>query len=162
METRVGLRPIRLPEDEDFLRMLYFDRRDDLQQLPIDAKMKEDLILMQFRAQTMQYAADFPAAEHSVVTFDDDAVGRYIVESRRDEIYAVDLSILSNYRGRGIGAVVLGRTIREAAKSGRRYLLHVDLGNRAKRLYERLGFVTVEETQTNFRMEWARSNTEAI
>ena len=143
----IALRPVDSEADDEFLKALYFDRRDDLKMLQVDEAMKQNLLEMQYQA----------AADKYIVLLDDVPIGCYILDRREDEIFGVDLSILSEYRSRGIGAQLIRETMAEGSATGRPFRYHVDLGNRAKRLYERLGFAVVGNTPTNFEMEWRPS-----
>lgn len=153
----IALRPVDSEADDEFLKALYFDRRDDLKMLQVDEAMKQNLLEMQYQAFSSQTDAEFPAADKYIVLLDDVPIGCYILDRREDEIFGVDLSILSEYRSRGIGAQLIRETMAEGSATGRPFRYHVDLGNRAKRLYERLGFAVVGNTPTNFEMEWRPS-----
>ena len=53
----------------------------------------------------------------------------------------MDIALLPEYRGRGIGTALLEELLVEADATGRRVTIHVERFNPARRLYERLGFV---------------------
>lgn len=61
-----------------------------------------------------------------------------------DETPELAMSIISRYRGQGIGSALLGRVLEQAAERHTGVCLSVDEDNPAKRLYERAGFVQVE------------------
>jgi ribosomal protein S18 acetylase RimI-like enzyme len=60
--------------------------------------------------------------------------------------YLESLAVDARYRGRGIGTLLLERCVEESRRAGKREIsLHVvDTNPRAKRLYERMGFRTVQ------------------
>lgn len=67
-------------------------------------------------------------------------------ECESDEFYIDTLAVLPDYRNRGIAAELLKATIERARKYGKPAGLLVDKINpRARRLYERIGFVQVGE-----------------
>ena len=67
--------------------------------------------------------------------------GRLYVHRGDAEIRVVDIALLPEFRGAGVGTQLMRGLQAEATKSGRRLTLHVDASNvGARRLYERLGF----------------------
>jgi GNAT superfamily N-acetyltransferase len=153
LAARISLRPVVLPDDEEFLTRLYISTRDDLTSLPLDDGQKNSILQMQYAAQKQQYELQFPNAAHDIVMFDERRAGRLLSVRGADEILGVDLALLPDYRNLGIGSVVLGELIEEAARTDRIFGLHVLKTNRAARLYVRLGLVVTEETQTHYKME---------
>ena len=85
-------------------------------------------------------------------------VGRlYVDRGPRRRLRIVDISLLPELRGRGIGGALIAALQREAAAVGAVVSLHVEMHNRAGRLYERLGFVPVAQPGVYRRMEWRSS-----
>lgn len=134
----VGLRAA-LPADVEFEQVLYTATRDDLR--PLGPQVFDDLVAMQFRAQTASITLDHPLADTKIVMVDDARAGRLIVDGSGDHIAVVDIALLPEFRGHGIGTNVLGGVVAAADRAGRVVRLHVDKHSRAVRLYERLGFV---------------------
>ena len=156
LTNRITLRPVVLPDDESFLLELFADTQNEIADLPIEESQKRSLIEMQYKAQRRQYAAQFPDAAHLIVLFEGQPVGRYLYVDGAKEIIAIDLTVLAEHRSRGIGSAVLSNTIEKAAGSGKKITLHVLTTNqRAKSLYEQLGFKTTGMTPTRFEMEWS-------
>ncbi|MCM3203630.1 GNAT family N-acetyltransferase [Paenibacillus illinoisensis] len=74
----------------------------------------------------------------------------------RGEMYIADLTVHERFRGTGVGRAMLEWTLREAStRPGVRYAsLHVSGSNLgAKRLYERMGFRTLEVQRSSL-MTW--------
>jgi ribosomal protein S18 acetylase RimI-like enzyme len=67
-------------------------------------------------------------------------------------LYIDLIEVRPEFQSRGIGGQVLLAACREAAASGMDATLQVRKGNPARRLYERLGFVTDGSTETHFLM----------
>ena len=95
---------------------------------------------MQFAAQDRWYHDQMPDASYQVVLVDGEPAGRLYVDRRADEIRVVDIALLPEHRGRGIGTELLRTLIAEAEASGRKLSIHVEANNPARGLYERLGF----------------------
>jgi ribosomal protein S18 acetylase RimI-like enzyme len=67
----------------------------------------------------------------------------------------LSIAVLPGYRGRGIGTRLLAKLLEAASIDYDAVSLSVDAGNRAVRLYERLGFQTVGTTGTSLTMKKA-------
>lgn len=150
----ISLRPEQ-PADESFLRDLYASTREaELAIAGWGASMRRNFVEMQFRAQRQGYRSQFPQAESSVVLADGVPAGRLLVDRSERELRVVDLALLPQYRGRGIGTRLLQALGAEAVEGGKSFRLHVLKTNRAVRLYERLGFCRRAEDACYFEMEW--------
>lgn len=88
-------------------------------------------------------------------------VGRVFVHRGPEEIRVVDVGLLTEHRGQGIGSAVLKAVIAEAVEAGRPVRLQVEPSNRALRLYERLGFVRVPTAGIHVELEWVAETDEA-
>lgn len=133
-----SLRPAE-PADADFEHALYASTRDDLR--PLGPEVFDGLVGMQFRAQSMSIKLEHPDAEHKIVLVENLPVGRLVIDGAVDPIEVIDVALLPQYRGQGIGTSVLRGVLAQADRMGRAIMLHVEKQSRAVRLYERLGFV---------------------
>ena len=70
------------------------------------------------------------------------------------EIRILDIALLPEYRGRGIGTAMLEELLTEARESGVPVRMHVERSNPAQSLYTRLGFEPVEERGLYYLLEW--------
>ena len=151
---QIALRPA-APGDEEFLRRLYAGTREaELAQIPWSAEQKDAFLKMQFEAQQQWYATVYTAAEHSVIVYQQQPIGRLLVLREADAMTLVDISLLAEYRGQGFGADLIERLIEEAKHSQRLLRLQVQRANQgAMRLYRKLGFVITGGDQMYCRME---------
>jgi ribosomal protein S18 acetylase RimI-like enzyme len=76
-----------------------------------------------------------------------------------DEIRLVDIALLPEHRGQGIGRRLIEGLFAEAAGAGKAVRLHVGKDNRAVPLYTRLGFQIIGDKETHFFMEWRPADT---
>jgi ribosomal protein S18 acetylase RimI-like enzyme len=100
------------------------------------------------------YASQFPRGEFSVILLGEQRIGRMVVDRGEAELRLVDIALLPEFRGRGIGGFYLKTLASEAALSQKPLRLHVFKGSRPWRLYERLGFVKIEEDGPYEHLEW--------
>jgi ribosomal protein S18 acetylase RimI-like enzyme len=153
-DAALTFRPI-VPEDEEFLYRVYASTRtDELAIVDWDDAQKESFLRMQFDAQHRYYQEQFKAAQFSVILSAGHAIGRLYVDRRDDEIRLVDIALLPEHRGAGIGSELMNRLLEEAAEVGKKVRIHVERFNPALSLYERLGFTRVEDQDVYFLMEW--------
>jgi ribosomal protein S18 acetylase RimI-like enzyme len=82
-------------------------------------------------------------------------IGVLIVEDEDDEIYLAEIQILPQWQGRGIGSSIVRSLMKEAAASGKPLTLRVlHVNERARTLYERLGFRPFKEIETHTYLRW--------
>jgi ribosomal protein S18 acetylase RimI-like enzyme len=149
----VTLRPAR-PEDEPFLYQLYASTRAaELADLDWTSTQRETFLSLQFRAQQAHYA-EYPNADPQIIIEVDRAIGRLLVSRLADEIWLVDIALLPEWRGRGIGSALLQQLLDEAARASKPVRLHVEKSNPAQRLYRRLGFMQRADAGVYYLMEW--------
>jgi ribosomal protein S18 acetylase RimI-like enzyme len=149
----VALRPVR-DDDSDFSARVYASTRDqELAPLPWTADQKATFIAQQFAAQSIHYAKHYADASWDVIVIDGRRAGRLIVHRGDVEINVVDIALLPEYRGRGVGTTLLRAILSEADAAGLPVTVHVEHMNPARRLYERLGFVSVEDRGVYLKLE---------
>jgi ribosomal protein S18 acetylase RimI-like enzyme len=143
------------PPDDPFLDALYATTRErDLGAMPLPAEVKQELLSMQSRSQRTDYRRRFPRAEALIIELDGRAAGRFYIDKSGAEFRVIDLSLLPEHRGRGIGGRLLAALLAEASRLGRSVRLRVDHSNPARRLYERLGFQPEEDAGIHCSMVW--------
>jgi ribosomal protein S18 acetylase RimI-like enzyme len=148
------LRPV-TPEDDPFLRELYAStRREELAAMGLGGAQLDALLQMQFLAQRRGYAAQFPGAHHHIVLRDGAPAGRLYVDRRPGAIRVVDIALLPEHRGAGLGGALLRELLVEAAGSRSLVCLHVLHANPALRLYERLGFTRTGVDGLHLALTW--------
>jgi GNAT superfamily N-acetyltransferase len=122
------------------LGLVAADARERLSDVP--GALREDLVALQVRAQRAHLAEAWPDAQDWILV---DAagvdVGRLLVGRTPEAVHVLDVRVAAAHRGRGIGSAGLAALLAEADAEGLPVELHVEPGNAARRLYERLGFV---------------------
>jgi ribosomal protein S18 acetylase RimI-like enzyme len=82
----------------------------------------------------------------SIVTVDDQRAGWLTVNRRPDAINLDQIYLSVGWQNRGIGTFLISQLIEEARAAKVPLKLSTAKINRARRLYERLGFMTVSES----------------
>jgi len=151
----LALRPIR-PDDEPFLRRVYASTRvDELAPLGWSAEQRDAFLDQQFDAQHRHYQTHYADADFLVILLDNQPIGRLSVARWPEQILLIDIALLPEHRGDGIGSRLIQALLDEADPSGKPVRLHVEKFNRARRLYERLGFSIVVDRGVYWFMERA-------
>ncbi|WP_162009972.1 GNAT family N-acetyltransferase [Paenibacillus xylanilyticus] len=147
-------------EDEAFLFQLYsLSRQDELQSWNWGLAEQEQFLHMQWRAQTMSYAASYPGANRMIVRKNGVPVGQMYVFEKGSEWVLIDISLLPEYRNQGIGTSLILDLQHQANRAGARIHLSVLPMNRATNLYQKLDFFPVHSTGLHQLMEWHASKT---
>lgn len=153
-QSKTALRPIG-DGDDAFLFALYASTRAaELAAVPWSDAEREAFLRQQFSAQQRGYAETYAGAFFGIILVDDVPAGRLYVARWPAEIRLVDISLVPEHRGRGVGTELIRRLQAEAAACGRPLTIHVEVFNPALALYRRLGFVATGTHGPYHFMEW--------
>ena len=146
------------PHDQAFLFALYATtRRDELTAWGWEPAQQEAFLRIQFMAQQRSYEWQYPNMEHHLILVDGRAAGRIIVWRSESRIQLVDVTLLPEYQGRGIGTSLLRGLQGEAAEAGKPLTLSVLKTNTgARKLYEQMGFTEAGDHDPYIAMVWHR------
>lgn len=142
--------------DTDFLRKVYASTREqELNYTDWSPEQKEQFCLQQFAAQDDHYRKHYPAAEFFIIEREGIPAGRLLVDRRPTDIHILDIALLPEHRKAGFGTFLLEQLLAEARTAGKTVSIYVEKFNRARSLYERLGFTYVKEEISIYHlMEW--------
>jgi ribosomal protein S18 acetylase RimI-like enzyme len=141
----IAFRPCR-DEDAPFLAHLYAStRREEVAQTGWPAEMQQKFLAQQFEAQHTHYRRHYPEAEWLVIERQGESAGRLYVEEWPNQIRLIDIALLPAFRGCGIGSAILADLLSDASCRAKPLTIHVEKSNRARGLYDRLGFVPIGE-----------------
>ena len=147
------LRPVE-PGDELVLLKIYAStREEEMALVPWSDDERRTFLEGQFNAQQSHYSQKYPLAEHDMIMRDGVAVGRLYVARLNDEIRIVDITLMPEYRGSGVGSQLLAQLIKEADATGKPLRIYVESFNRSLGLFERLGFARTAEHGIHLLME---------
>jgi ribosomal protein S18 acetylase RimI-like enzyme len=154
----VTLRPVR-SDDEAFLLQVYAGTRlDELALAAWDESQRDAFLKLQFAAQQQHYQSNFPEAAHQVILLGDRPIGRLYVARNTDEVRILDIALLPEHQNSGVGSSIIKEILAEAAKAEKPVRIYVESFNRSLRLFERLGFSSVQDIGTHILMEWRAGN----
>ena len=134
------------PEDETLLREIYASTRaEEMHLLGWSPAQADAFLRQQSDAQHGWYQTHFAAADFDLILERGKPVGRLYVHRQPHDLNVIDIALLPAHRGRGIGTFLMRQLLVEADRTGRTASLHVEGFNRARTLYERLGFACVAD-----------------
>ncbi len=144
------------PQDEAFLFLLVAgDRGVQLAPCGLPGPLLEQLVKMQYRGQQISYTARYPnAGNYILLTHEGAPAGRLLLDCQPDRWRIVDIAVLPAHRGKGLGTQAIAHCQSRCRNLQARLELQVNAANPARRLYERLGFRAMEETETSAEMLW--------
>jgi ribosomal protein S18 acetylase RimI-like enzyme len=144
-----------VPDDVPFLRYLYgTTREEEIRPLPWSPQQKAEFLDQQFRAQKLHYEDYYPDCAFLVIELLEKAIGRLYVDRRSGTIEIIDIALLPEYRGRGIGRLLIEEILAEGKETSRKVTIYVENFNPARHLYDRLGFRHVDTNGVYHLMEW--------
>ena len=143
------------PADLEFLFPLYAStREEELAQVPWKAAEKEVFLRSQFHLQTKHFRTHYPDSSFQIIELDGRPIGRLYVDRDGPAIHVIDIALMPEIRGKGIGTAFLKAILAEAAEQHRAVTLYVEKFNRAQDLYARLGFRRMEDEGVYWKLEW--------
>jgi len=154
MRHRIAFRP-ETDDDLEFLYRVYASTRaDEMKLVSWTDEQKEAFVRHQFTAQRAHYYGSYVDARFLLILEEGQPIGRLYLHQMPGDLRIVDIALLPEHRGRGIGAMLLRELIDDAGSRGDAVSIHVEIFNPALRLYERLGFELVETHGPNHLMMW--------
>jgi ribosomal protein S18 acetylase RimI-like enzyme len=118
---------------------------------------KTAFLSQQFLAQHQYYQEFYKGAELQVIELDHAVIGRLYVHWNYSpqEVRIMDIALLPDYRGRGIGSQLIHAIQQKGGEMGKSVSIHVEYNNPALQLYQRLGFHKIGEfNSVYFLLEW--------
>jgi GNAT superfamily N-acetyltransferase len=149
--------------DRPFLAHVYASTRaDEMAMVAWTPEQKAEFLAMQFNAQWSHYEQYYPDAAFLVIEKEGEAIGRIYIDRTPDEICLVDIALIPEARGTGLGTKLVQEILDEAQAEGKRVTIHVERYNPALRMYQRLGFEAVEESGVYYLLRWSPAADPAI
>jgi ribosomal protein S18 acetylase RimI-like enzyme len=138
------------PGDEAFIeQLLKATLADELMASAWPEQVRAMLLDMQYRGRRQSAVAHYANTGVEIVAADGEDVGWLVVARTDEAIHLLDIAVLPERRGAGTGSALLRGLIEESEQSCKPIRLHVMLTNRARRLYDRFGFVRIGGDEIN-------------
>lgn len=148
-------------EDTPFLCGLYAEVRAQELASVIDwsEAQKRAFTDSQLALQREHYRRHYPGAEFLVLELAGAPIGRVYLCAFADTIRLMDIALVGEQRGQGIGTVLMHELMQLARERATTLTLHVEPQNPAQRLYARLGFKFVEQRGVYDFLKWTPDTT---
>lgn len=161
--TALRLRPIS-EKDYDLLYTIYASTRaTEMDRLTHwTEEQKTAFLRMQFEAQHDWYQKNYKGAFFWIIECNGKPAGRLYLHPRYvlDGMRIIDIALLPGWRNQGIGSGLLRDIMAYARREAKAVSIHVESFNRAKLLYQKLGFRFVSATNGVYHlMEWTTPQT---
>jgi GNAT superfamily N-acetyltransferase len=141
----ISYRPF-IEEDLPFVAELYAStRREEVAMTGWPTEMQEVFLNQQHEAQHSHYSLHFADAEWLIIEREAEAVGRLYLRNLPENLHIIDISLLPESRGKGIGGAIMQDILDQARSLGKGVTIHVERNNPARALYARLGFEMIED-----------------
>lgn len=160
-DRSITLREISVKDNAILLAIYGSTRKEEMERVPQWSDlMKEEFIRQQFEAQHTHYQNNYRGANFWVIEQKNKILGRLYVQEnfQNASVRIIDITLLPEHRKQGIGTTLLSDMQNWSAAMDKPLTIHVESFNPAKRLYERLGFKKISETNGVYHlMEWKQT-----
>ena len=131
MSPEITLEPEQ-PDDDGFLFELYLTTRaDEMALTPWNDEQRRAFLRQQYELRGRHYRGYYSGAEYLLIRRGGYAIGRIAIDRSEDEIRIVDIALVPEHRGRGIGSQLIHELLVEASLRKIPVTLHVERHNRA-------------------------------
>lgn len=153
-DQQIELRPVTDDDRQFLLRVYEISREFELSMTQWEDSQKQAFAAHQLDAQTHTYQVKYPDATHDIIISRGTAVGRLYVDRGREQIAILDITILPEYRSKGIGGVLIKTLQDEASRTDRSVRIYLEHFNQSQKLFRELGFEVVPNDGIDLRFEW--------
>lgn len=150
----IELRPATAADQHFLLRLYASTRGTEFRLHGCDAATEAMVQAVQFKAQQTDFQLQYPDAEATVIVERERPIGRLYVQYSQTEVRLIDMALLPEYRGRGIGRGLLRGLQSHGQRLQLPVRLNVLLGNPVQRLCQRCDFVMQGLDGLYASMEW--------
>ena len=145
------------PSDEEFLFSVYASTRAEEMALVAhwSEEQKKQFLRSQFDAQHQYYLSRYPEAFFGVIRFENRPVGRLYTAELAEEVRIIDLTILPEFRRRGVGGKILSDILLNGSRTQKPVQIYIESFNPSGEFFARRGFKPVSEQGIHVLWRWA-------
>ncbi len=133
-------------QDVPFLFALYSETRaNELKLAPWDEEQKNAFLQQQFQLQQQHYNSNYKNAFFQIIKLNEIPIGRLYVAELADEIRIIDITILTEFRGKNIGTGLIEEILHDADNKNKVVQIYLETTNQSANLFARLGFVPIAD-----------------
>ncbi len=141
--------------DVPFLLTVYASTRSkEMAVVSWSDEQKRIFLEMQFQAQHNYYLSRYPNASYSIINLDGQPIGRLYIERQVDKIKILDITVLPEYRNRGVGTKLITEITQAGEQAEKPVQIYIENYNPSANLFSRLGFHPVAEEGINLLWQW--------
>ncbi len=144
------------PDDAFFFTIYANSRKAEMSSWGWTKEEQRDFLLMQYQCQQRSYQLQYPNLESRIIFSGSTPAGRLLLAKTETQTVLVDISLLAEFQHLGIGSALL-KELQGEIKAGESLRLTVLKTNRARGLYERVGFQIHEMDELYLTMVWHKS-----
>ena len=126
---QVSLRPAETRDREFLVRLYRTTREAELSLVPWSEDEKQQFAELQFAAQDAAYHGRYPDGDFLIVEAAGQPIGRLYTGRLPDEIRVIDIVLLPEFCGRGIGGGLIATVMDRATGAGLAVRLYVEQWN---------------------------------
>ncbi|KAB3525748.1 GNAT family N-acetyltransferase [Alkaliphilus serpentinus] len=109
--------------------------------------------------QMRDFHSDFNLTDFKIIALNKKDIGFIQTNESEIMINIIEIHVIQEYQGHGIGSSIIKSIIEQAAKDNKTITIGCFKDNlRAKELYTKLGFKVIATTDTHFNMEYSLMN----
>lgn len=150
----ITLRPVTGDDRELLLRVYEASREPELAMMRWEPALKRAFVEHQFDAQDRHYREHYAGATFDVILYEGESAGRLCVYRGESQFAIMDITVLPEYRRRGIGGRLVSAIIDEAGRSGCSVRIFLEPFNPHQAFFVGLGFKVAEDDGVSRRYEW--------
>jgi ribosomal protein S18 acetylase RimI-like enzyme len=141
--------------DRDFLLRVYEASREiELGMTGWNSDLRRAFVEHQFTAQDSHYREHYGDASFDLILFEGKKAGRLIVSRCNEEIEILDITVLPEFRNRGIATSLVRSILAEAKASGQVVVIYIESFNPSQDHFGKLGFIAAGGDELVRRFEW--------
>lgn len=151
-------------EELEFLFEVYASSRlEEVEAWGWEENQIVQFLQMQFLCQQRSYEFQYPNLQTIIIDYQCNKAGRLLLAELERKFIIIDITLLPGFQNKGVGTKIISKLLEKAKEQNKVVQLSVFYSNdKAKKLYERLGFRQVGMDQMYILMEWACEQKEKV